>query len=46
LCACCASKPGVRRPELIAACLDDVRALTDAAALLDDLTLLAIRRIS
>jgi sigma-B regulation protein RsbU (phosphoserine phosphatase) len=32
--------------ELIAACLDDVRAFTDAAALLDDLTLLAIRRIS
>ena len=31
--------------ELIAACLDDVRAFTDAAALLDDLTLLAIRRI-
>lgn len=32
--------------ELIAACLDDVRAFTDDAALLDDLTLLAIRRIS
>jgi phosphoserine phosphatase RsbU/P len=32
--------------ELIAACLDDVRAFTAAAALLDDLTLLAIRRIS
>ena len=32
--------------ELIAACLDDVRAFTDAAALLDDLTLLAIRRIN
>jgi phosphoserine phosphatase RsbU/P len=31
---------------LIAACLDDVRAFTDAAALLDDLTMLAIRRIS
>jgi sigma-B regulation protein RsbU (phosphoserine phosphatase) len=31
--------------ELIAACLDDVRAFTDAAALLDDLTLLAIRRL-
>jgi phosphoserine phosphatase RsbU/P len=32
--------------ELIAACLDDVRAFTDDAALLDDLTLLAIRRLS
>jgi len=32
--------------ELIAACLDDVRAFTAAAALLDDLTLLAIRRIN
>jgi sigma-B regulation protein RsbU (phosphoserine phosphatase) len=32
--------------ELIAACLDDVRSFTDAAALLDDLTLLAIRRIN
>jgi sigma-B regulation protein RsbU (phosphoserine phosphatase) len=32
--------------ELIAACLDDVRAFTDGAALLDDLTLLAIRRIN
>ena len=32
--------------ELIAACLDDVRAFTDAAALLDDLTLLAIRRLN
>jgi sigma-B regulation protein RsbU (phosphoserine phosphatase) len=32
--------------ELITACLDDVRAFTDGAALLDDLTLLAIRRIN
>ena len=32
--------------ELIAACLDDVRTFTDAAALLDDLTLLAIRRLN
>lgn len=31
--------------ELVAACLDDVRAFTDGAALLDDLTLLAIRRL-
>ena len=32
--------------ELIADCLEDVRAFTEDAALLDDLTLLAIRRIS
>jgi phosphoserine phosphatase RsbU/P len=32
--------------ELIAACLEDVRVFTSAAALLDDLTMLAIRRAS
>jgi len=32
--------------ELIAACLDDMRSFTDAAALSDDLTLLAIRRVN
>lgn len=35
---------GCSPAELIAACLNDVRAFTDAAPLLDDLTLLAIRR--
>ena len=32
--------------ELVAACLDDLHAFTDDVALLDDLTLLAIRRVS
>jgi sigma-B regulation protein RsbU (phosphoserine phosphatase) len=38
----------VGRPpvEVVAACLEDLRAFTNAAALLDDLTLLAIRRLN
>ena len=37
---------GLSPAELIAACLDDVRTFTEAAALSDDLALLAIRRLN